>query len=218
MGIFKKLFQKSPADEAMREARKLIKEKPDDVSTWMKLASAYTLAGKNKAALEVYDVLLKEYPEDHAIWLSIAMVYLDENQTEDAIAAAKNALSTKDSRVGHELLGRAYFQDQQWENSISEFTKFSDDEDTGPEIWYFLWEAYKKIGNREASQSANKKALVAYEKASEINPNDLNLWLRLASLYLDIYEKRKAISAMEQAARLDSKYREVVEDMRRNLL
>jgi len=210
MSFLKKLFGGNVVENAVQEALNKVRKNPDELTSWINLASAYNLAGNNEKALEICNVLVKDHPNDLALWLTIATIHLDEDRISEVIDAANKAISIQETPLAHTLIGRAYIKNKQWENAITEYKRVIGRDDKNAWAWYWLGVAYEETSDTQS-------ALSAYKKASELDPNNVEVYKRIASVQLTLHNFDQAISAMEQAARIEPKYKQMVRDMRDRL-
>ena len=64
-------------------------------------------------------------------------------------------------------------------------------------------ERYIQLGNLEASRGMTEEALVAWESAVALNPNDIGVRFKLAHLYGIVGEDSKAETHLEAVAEID---------------
>ena len=106
----------------------------------------------------------------------LARAYLRLNQPEQALNAARDAISIKPQLpYPHFLLGYIHYTQGRCEDALTEYHRALDLEETGADIYYYIGKAHEKLG--ETGQ-----AVAAYRQAIQQDPKHPYAQERLGSL------------------------------------
>ncbi len=137
------------------------------------IATALRNLGKNQEALEIYQRVLKQYPTENRIRINLATTYLALNQSEKVFEELKKIKQNNDIKNKmsyHNLHGRAYVLQKNYEKAVAEFNQsisiYTQSErvnKSGKNTE--IGNSYKYLGDIAKEQKQWGKALNAYQKA-----------------------------------------------------
>jgi len=174
--------------------------------------------GKIKLDLMISDLnkALELDPSNHAVYLSRASYtsgFFSQNQNinfDDVLEKDKNLidlnsaikdletlLKVEDNAKGYILLIRCYSKNNDLKNLESTANKAVSKFESNSNLWSWIGDEWKR--NKEY-----EKAVIAYKKASELNPDSAWFWRDLGEAYLHLQDSKNAIQAFNQSIEADS--------------
>lgn len=114
-----------------------------------------------------------------------------------AISDLETLLKAEDNSKGYILLIRCYSKNNDLKNLESTANKAVSKFDSDSNLWSWIANEWKR--NKEY-----EKAVVAYKKASALNPNSAWYWRNLGEAYLHLQDAKNAIDAFNHSIEADS--------------
>ncbi len=180
------LAQDETNDAKVIERYKLmLSQKPKEGSTFDRLYQFY-LEGTGLAAMVTdYQAEAQAKPNDPNIQLILGHIYKRLGKDKEALAAYQRAVAlAQNDYYAHFALGQFYVVMRQHEDAISELTQaatLSEQTQTiSPEE---LTDIYKTLGHAYFSRDKLEEAIKAWEKISELDPQNIFARIELADLF-----------------------------------
>jgi len=217
--VFDKVLALSPDSPQAREARKKREEIEKRRSTRRLFENVAELVRKEKwaEALEENDRILSVEPGNPEALYNKGVILYRLKEVDPAIEAIRQALEV-DQRLqkGHYQLGVIYDDTGRYSEALKAYKKaFEIDEETEEgkkakeriDLLKPILEA--EVASKEAKELLEKEdipgAIRHIESLLSIRPEDPNLYMILASLYLKVERIRDAAASLEKAATLSPK-------------
>ena len=165
--------------------RLMLSRKPRESSTFDRLYQFY-LDGTGLAAMVTdYQAEAQAKPNDPNIQLILGHIYKRLGKDKEALAAYQRAVAlAQNDYYAHFALGQFYVVMRQHEDAISELTNaatLSEQTQTiSPEE---LTDIYKTLGHAYFSRDKLEEAIKAWEKISELDPQNIFARIELADLF-----------------------------------
>ena len=177
LGILVKLADLSTGDSQSR------------IGYLSQMAEIYQEIKQNPEAIGVYEELIKLDKNSEIFYLeALEKIYKQSHQTEREVEIKKRLLPLVSASRAQVILteiialyeknGDLAGQLSTWQSLAENLTNSKDQAN-----------AYKKIGFLRAQQNNYPEARTAYQKASELDPEDLSTYLNLARLALNLGDK-----------------------------
>lgn len=163
----------------------------DNIKAQISTALQLHQAGKLVEAEKLYTKILKKHPDSAETLNLLGLLNLQNNKFKDAVSYIKKATELVPCAYFYDSLGRAYFEDGNFEGAIESYKNALKLNDNDFDIWFNLGLAYKNINQLD-------KSIEAYQKALSIKPNHSSACFNLANVYeqlndtftsLDYYKK-----------------------------
>ncbi len=204
--------QDEATDEKIIERYKLMLiRKPKEGSTFDRLYQFYLEGSGLEAMVSDYQSEAQEKPNDPNIQLILGHIYKRLGKDEEALTAYQRAVElSQNDYYAHFALGQLYVILRHHEDAISELTKatsLSEQAQTiSPEE---LTDIYKTLGHAYFSRDMLDEAIKAWEKISELDPDDIFARIELADLFREQELYTQAIAQYEEIIKLkkDDTYR-----------
>lgn len=188
------LIQSGAIDQAMGEIDLALQQDPQDVETLALKAGVLAATGKREEAIEIYRAILDLKPDYEMAAIFIAGLYEETGENRKAEKTLEQF--TKHNPEAYQSffeLGRLNLVDEQWAAAKKYFTKVTELEPEFARGWIGLGFACEGLGDRPA-------AIVAYQHAIELNPDDRALHRQLIGLHL---RTNNPDAAMAETQRLE---------------
>ncbi len=204
--------QDEATDEKIIERYKLMLiRKPKEGSTFDRLYQFYLEGSGLEAMVSDYQSEAQAKPNDPNIQLILGHIYKRLGKDKEALTAYQRAVElSQNDYYAHFALGQLYVILRQHEDAISELTKatsLSEQAQTiSPEE---LTDIYKTLGHAYFSRDMLDEAIKAWEKISELDPDDIFARIELADLFREQELYPQAIAQYEEIINLkkDDTYR-----------
>lgn len=144
----------------------------------------------------------------------LGRIYVERGQLKEAIAQFDQVLIIDPGRnTARAATGDAYMKLDDWDGAIKAYTAAIEADPDNPNLAY----AYSKLGDayREKGPKQFPKAVIWYQKATAIDPQNHEAFKSLGYLQKDLGKKADAIAAWEQYLKVttdDATNKKVVED------
>lgn len=180
------LLASSKSVEAVRAAKKFLKEYPQDPTGYMMVGIAYGQMGEIAKSIEAYKEGLSIMPQSDALNYNLAHTYfVTERLTEAEYYAQKVIEINAKYPDVHSLLAKIRVAQHQYENAIN-FLVREADISGGAQVLADIGEIYyQHLKNY-------RKAIEYYDEALKQNPNDLEVLNWKADAYYQLGDIRKA--------------------------
>lgn len=178
------VFRPTPADKEAAKLSELIAKSPADASLRQRLGMHHLGKGEYKAAEEQLLAAMNIAPYDTDILQSVGMLYYRKGETGKALTYWRSALEIDPGNTFiWGLVNKV--------NSGEKGALVSHDAGStiNPE-----WERYYKAGQASYQAKDYSKAIAAFKKAAQINPDDFRTHFNIGASY---YEMRDLINAKE---------------------
>ena len=173
------LVQESQYDQAVVEAKKVLKADEKNADAMFQLASVYYKQGKNELALMVLTNASAIRPDDPEIQNALGFVHIALKEREKALDDFRKAAAlSPDFAEAHNNLGALYNEAQDYPSAVHELElAVRDGPDYAP--------AHLNLGNDYRGNQQYDQALTEYQKVLSLKPNDKDTLFNLAVLYFD---------------------------------
>ncbi|MDE0315696.1 MAG: tetratricopeptide repeat protein [Candidatus Poribacteria bacterium] len=204
--------QDEASDEKIIERYKLmLNRKPKEGSTFDRLYQFYLEGAGLDAMLSDYQADAQAKPNDSNLQLILGHIYKRLGKDTEAIAAYQRAVElAPENYYPHFALGKMYGTLRQHEEAIQALTQaaaFSEQaQDIPPEE---LTGIYKALGHAYFRRDRVDEAIQAWQKISELDPQDIFARIELADLFREQELYQQAIAQHEAIIQLkkDDPYR-----------
>ncbi len=187
-----KFLSQGKINAAIREYRQIVENDQNDLTTLNMLGDLYSRAGQNDEAISCFSRIAEHYREQEFSLKAIAMYKkIERLKPRDPAVASKLAALyttqglTADARSQYLIVADVYTKAGKTKQTLEVLHKVADLDPNNTEIRIKLADGYLKEGLeadaadafREAAtrffeNNQSEKALTAYSKALELNPND----------------------------------------------
>ncbi len=153
-------------------------------------------------ALSAFNRAIKISREDASPHLEKAKLFFEKKRDEEAINAASQAIELDPQRYeSWQFRGMALAAVEKYEQAISDFEKALalevNDNDLESWIWRCCADSFAELEKLDA-------AILAYEKAVELDSNNSYAWSHMAQILLELERVDEALQACEKAIEADS--------------
>src|SRR5690554_4214663 len=162
----------------------LKKEFPDDLEVLKSVISYYEQQGENNKAIDMIEELIDNDPNNGIAHFVLANNYLEQNEVDKFIEIAPKVFSFKDVNVHQQLS----ILDQMSKHLALNHPKVI----MATKMMYASFPENDLVllnyGNSCEILKKSKEALAVYQKASKVNPNNFEVWLKLLNFESDYLE------------------------------
>ncbi len=191
-----KIDKESSEEEETKKIR-LTKDEKDETATLCKRGEALIAAGKDEEAIKCFVQALSINADHPETQQRLALLYL-QKQMYGAAAALFQQLATQTSDAVHySHLGLALYQQSDFENAKIAYQTAVDLDPSRPQRFVSLGQVYKALG-----QLAN--AIIAVNKAVEIEEGNLDFLYMLANLQVEVGNYIAAKESLERMLAVDA--------------
>lgn len=204
--------QKNNYEDAVKFYEALTEINPKDYGSYFRLGYSYDEVGNYYAAVNAYQNALRLYPESYIGYYNLGYVYLNLQDYDSAIQSFKNSinLNVNDDDV-HDKLELSYnckfiMDSDSFDDAVKFYTSLVNQYKENPTLYYWLGyyslgypdeavkalkksiklkpeaRSYYQLGFTYEYMEKPKKALEAYKKALELDPDHKDAKNRLAKL------------------------------------
>ena len=206
------LAQNEVTDEKIIERYKLmLNRKPKEGSTFDRLYQFYLEGDGLDAMVADYQAEAQAKPNDANVQLILGHIHKRLGKDTDAVAAYQRAAElAPNNYYAHFALGQIYGTLRQHEDAIQALTKAAtlseQAQDVPPEE---LTGIYKALGHAYFRRDKIDEAIQAWQKISELDPQDIFARIELADLFREVELYEQAIGQHEAIIKLkkDDPYR-----------
>ena len=171
--------------KAIQEYNAVHRLDPSDQEVTIWLARLYRLHNEPEKAEGVLRDLLKDDPENDSAVEQLTQLLLDQNKAEEAISLLNGMIDRSPSPTLYDHLGDAYTQTHDFPKAEAAYRKAVD---LDPSELSHL----RGLAQTLLSEEKYTEALSAYQKLSDMLPDDADTYLRIAQIYRELHQLDKA--------------------------
>jgi len=171
--------------KAIQEYNAVHRLDPSDQEVTIWLARLYRLHNEPEKAEGVLRDLLKDDPENDSAVEQLTQLLLDQNKAEEAISLLNGMIERSPSPTLYDHLGDAYTQTHDFPKAEAAYRKAVD---LDPSELSHL----RGLAQTLLSEEKYTEALAAYQKLSDMLPDDADTYLRIAQIYRELHQLDKA--------------------------
>ena len=212
----KYLFQHS-FDQAIIYFQKALEISPNDPLTYCDLGSAYNGLAQPQEAMTYFQKAIQMYPNisnSARFCAEFGYAYGGLGQYHQAVTYYQKSLQIDPNNAGvYWILGLdsvnlgQYKEAREYLEKAKELFRRNGDYESVQKINRVLVEYSLITPELHPIESAEDEEMIAmYNKALEINPNDVEDYYSLGSIYANLGQPQKAISFYQKAIEIDSEY------------
>lgn len=172
------LTQIAKFSKAIIAYNQVIELDPNSAQAWLGKGRAFAQLDQSKAALSALDQALQISPESYLTWQALGKIYQNNlNNLSQALASYDRGIAVNSSYAPlWRDRGIALNQQGNYTRGIESLIKASEIAPKDRMNWIVLASAWDKIGQ-------DKKALIALDRALEIQPQDPEIWSQKGLIY-----------------------------------
>ncbi len=184
-------------DDKIKAWQEVVKNDPNNASTWKMLGDAYFKLLQFDSAIKGYQEAIKIDPNDKHSWEYLRLSYNNVQQYNNQLKTCQDAIKIfpKDASMWRNL-GSAYFYLKQYNNELK---TYQDAIKIFPKDASIL----REIGGAYSNLKQYNSAIKAYQEAIKIDPTDKLSWASLANAYFNLKQYNSAIKAYQEAIKID---------------
>lgn len=172
---------------------------PENESNYLALIYRYSETGEIDKAFETAQKLLEVHPDSKLVHLALYKFYLDKNEPEKAIASMKTVLTASEinadakTKVLNDFINFVA-KNPDYEKDLVDVTALIDDNKS--------FQTLVELGQYYLKLQDKTKALMYFEDALKLEPNNYSVIKDVLLLHLDLDQDEKAIAKSQQALEL----------------
>lgn len=172
---------------------------PENESNYLALIYRYSETGEIDKAFETAQKLLEVHPDSKLVHLALYKFYLDKNEPEKAIASMKTVLTASEinadakTKVLNDFINFVS-KNPDYEKDLVDVTALIDDNKS--------FQTLVELGQYYLNLQDKTKALMYFEDALKLEPNNYSVIKDVLLLQLDLDQDEKAIAKSQQALEL----------------
>ncbi|MCL4522629.1 MAG: tetratricopeptide repeat protein, partial [Acidobacteria bacterium] len=170
---------------AIEQYREILRLDPGDTESSLWLARLYRFQNDLPRAEEVLRSGLAQQPENEDLLRQFAMLLLDQGRADEAIALLTKPADHSSSSELLALLGDAYIRVQDNAHAESALSRAVELEPREPEF-------RRKLAQALLAQGKTDAALAQYKSLTEIEPGEVQNYLRMAQVYRQLKKLDRA--------------------------
>ncbi len=185
-----RLAQQGKTQEAIEMFETLLQRDPENKTVLNWLGYLYLKTGKYEEAVPVLEKAVKAAPKNPEAWNNLGNAYLHTGQIEKAIDAYKQVIAMKpDYADAHYNLGNLYTSRSSISRrSATSRRRFSSTRDAN---------AHNNLGYAYQMMKLPSRALPAYKRAVELEPNNITFRYNYALVNAELGNWREVVSTLE---------------------
>ncbi|KAL8267583.1 hypothetical protein R6Q59_004927 [Mikania micrantha] len=159
----------------------------ENLELWDNVIFCYRLLEKKAAAVELINTRLLEQPNDPRLWCSLGDVTNNDSCYEKALQVSENKSVRAKRSLARSAYNRGEYEKSKllWESAMSLNSLY-------PDGWFALGAAALKCRDVE-------KALDAFTRAVQIDPDNGEAWNNIACLHMTKKRNKEALIAFKEA-------------------
>lgn len=172
---------------------------PENESNYLTLIYRYSETGEIDKAFETAQKLLEVHPDSKLVHLALYKFYLDKNEPEKAIASMKTVLTASEinadakTKVLNDFINFVS-KNPDYEKDLVDVTALIDDNKS--------FQTLVELGQYYLNLQDKTKALMYFEDALRLEPNNYSVIKDVLLLQLDLDQDGEAITKSQQALEL----------------
>jgi len=169
----------TPAVRAIKELEATVRSRPNDVDARMRLAQAYTVAGRDKDAIAQYESVLTVNEEFVPAISGLGFIALKQKQYKTGEGYYRKIIDLLEGEVplggedtletAYFYLGSALFEQKQYEDAASNFKEAIRLRRDASDTHYALAVCYRELGSEAAYRESLENALLFDPRMPEAN-------------------------------------------------
>ncbi|MDP7039885.1 MAG: tetratricopeptide repeat protein [Myxococcota bacterium] len=210
-------LQRGQIEKAIKDYTRIVEDDPNDIRTLLKIGDLHTRCGNFTEATSAYNKVASHY-EDDGFHLKAVAVYKQVLKIDNSLREIHFKLASlyielgllSDACIQYEQLGLIYESDQDYDESIKCLEKILELDSANIPVRLKLAElmvqamqvahatahfikAAKKLKRQGRIEDANK----VLERIYDLDPENLNVALESAEIYLELGETRRALAKLQ---------------------
>lgn len=183
--------------EALGILRRALLLHEQDVPLQLAQAEALLMDGNEEGALGLLEALAAVPLREGRLWVFMGDLYLDMSEVQGALACYAQAMER-----GHRSadlafrMGQITVGEEDWQAAAGHFETAARLQSSSAYYWRVAADSLLQI-------DACERAVYAYRRAVKLEPDDVDLWLRLGLCHQELDDAERAIEAFTQATRLE---------------
>ena len=177
--------QSETVSRAIEQFSEINRLDPSDTESALWLARLYRLKNEHDKAEEVLKNILKTDPENEAAIEQLTQLLMDGGKSPEAVTLLEGITAHSPSPVLLDLLGDAYTQAHELDKAEDAYRRAVDLDPS--ELSHQRGLAQTLLAEEKYSD-----ALTAYQKISDLMPDDSDVYLRIAQIYRELHQLDKA--------------------------
>lgn len=187
-------YQMERLEDAVQTFQKVLEIDPNNAQAISTLGLAYHLMGQTDEAIKAYEKALQTNPDNADLLFNYAALLLKKGEFERAAEQFQAVLkSNPDDYDAVVSVADAFLQVAERFTKEANKLETEDDKANAEEI--------TKL--RNTAKEFYKKAIPYLEKATELRPNNRNVWFNLGVAYIHLGEREKGEAAFKKADELE---------------
>ncbi|MGC2766954.1 MAG: tetratricopeptide repeat protein [Candidatus Acidiferrum sp.] len=182
--------------KALAEYAEVHRLDPGDEEAAIWLARLYRLHNEPEKAEKVLRKMLEDDPGDEAAAEQLTQLLLDENKADEAVQLLEGMAAHSSSATIFDLLGDAYTQTHNYPKAEATYRKAADLDPS--EVNHLRGLAQTLLTEEKYSD-----ALVAYQKLTDLMPDDADNYVHMAEIYRQLHQLDKAEENLAKAQQYD---------------
>src|SRR3984957_2329048 len=174
----------------------ILEQEPSNEEALYKICFSTDFTGRNEESIRLHQEIIDEKPYNELAWFNLAAAYQGLKLYEKAVDAYKFALAIDEKfDYAYRNMGDAYIRLRKYRDAMESLETVL--ELSRPEDVFFeaIGHCYDKLDNYA-------QARFYYRKASHLNPNDSNLYDKLAYTYINEEQWSQTVKQLEAAMRI----------------
>ncbi|KAG6487869.1 tetratricopeptide repeat protein 27 homolog isoform X1 [Zingiber officinale] len=159
----------------------------EDLELWDNLIYCYQLLGKKTAAVDLIKARLDHMPNDPRLWCSLGDVLITDAYYEKALEVSNNRSVRAKRSLARSAYNKGDYERSKtfWESALAQNSLY-------PDGWFALGAAALKARDTD-------KALDAFTRAVQIDPDNGEAWNNVACLHMVKKKSKAAFIAFKEA-------------------
>ncbi|MDQ7052050.1 MAG: tetratricopeptide repeat protein [candidate division KSB1 bacterium] len=187
-------YQMEKYEDAAKTLEKVLEIQPDNIDAVSTLGLAYHMLGETDKAISAYERALEKSPSNVDLLFNYAALLLKKGEFERAAQTFQRVLQDNPEDYDAVIaVADAFLQ------VAEKFTKEANKMETESENPN--QEEIKKM--RETAKEFYAKAIPYLEKATQLKPDNRNIWFNLGVAYIHLGEREKGEAAFKKADELE---------------
>jgi tetratricopeptide (TPR) repeat protein len=184
--------QSETLTRAAEQYREILRLDPSDTESALWLARLYRLQNAHEKAEEVLRGILKTEPENEPAVEQLTQLLLDQGKTQEAVRLLEGLTQHTPSPTLLDLLGDSYTQTRDLAKAEQAYRKAAELEPSD-------LSHQRGLGQTLVSEEKYQEALRVYQRLAEAEPENAEVFLRLAQIYRELHQLDQAENSMVKA-------------------